>query len=1484
MRFWKGMLSLCLCLVLFAAIVQPMQAEAASNVTVYLDPQGGSDSADGLSEAAALQTYDAAYAKVKTANGGTIVLLSDLVITEDKRLPSTASDVPVALTSKTGAEGVVGTTNIRFNAPTTLENLTVKLDKASSNVIIFAEGKKLTIGENVNSVGTDGYYFSLAGGKRWAACSSAELVVKSGTWRNIYTSVYGYKSGSTVAGVSGTAKLTMTGGTLTGFITPSYTSNAVTGNVEIDLSNMSATSIYCAPTQNGTVTGNVNVILREGAKITGSVYAGGLGTGSVTGSVNITLAGADTSGYSRLAKGGGSDYTGSVGSAHLTMQYGTLGTVSSSFDTVTVDVPAEKTLVISGTTVTANSVKTEGTVAFTGAATLNATNIIGTMNCGIAGDMTYNQNFVVAAPGSDVVFPAGSGVTEENGKWACRSLENFRGLVVNYDAGVTVSIYQGFSTNTKVTPYLVEGNTAYYPNLAGKYRMVASRTGYVKMSKNIYISPEEATTRVEENVKLVKRDGAWDPEYVRRLTDEALAQFPSDKSLWPEYSEIFTTPAFAEGRQEHKFTTQAEMEALIAEHDDANDDMYVYSIGTTPTNPAFDIPLVLFTQTDLSGAKTMEEAAELVKANGKPTVHYHAQIHGNEHASGEAALASILMLDGKWGEDVLDSLNIYIIPRLNPDGAYRDERVIPSQNQDANRDSFNLELYESQRRTYAYHLFEAEVVLDGHEYTVSLDETSRGHKDLMYSAPRAPYATSELVTQVDAIAEAIAAKEKANGLSCGWYSGNVSSTGAATFNGYSFQNGSIYYLLESYGIYGGTYTFERRVMAHISAVEALLYYIDENAEAVNNAVNNQWQKLIEDGKKYGDGDMIVLDATSHEVEKYSMEGKTVNLVTGELTDTIFTGTVGEIIVREREAPTAYIVPADHKEIEYILWHTALHGIKSYKIPAGAMVMAQHVGGSTTEAVLTEEQSTIFANGAYVFGMDQKTARLLAYLMEPDVNDVAEYDGTYAQKGVFQLEDGEYPVYRYVRDLNADGKIDYDQLRGAPQGLTVTLPTDGNNGVISGLNATELYEYREEGSETYIAVAAGSTQITGLAQGKYYIRLQATATQEASAEAMVSLYSNVIVYLDQANGSDDNDGYSESAPVKTIDVAYAQMAARLTDASKGASGTVVFLSTYENTAYNLTFPKHDFPVTLTSKTGAEGLHYNVTGTTNNRLVNFMGDTTLKKMTLTVTASGSYNYLCAGGNKLVIEEDVITAGNQTFMLVGGRYTTSVTNADLTVKAGTWGNVYFASYGATHNGPVKFTMTGGTIKNYMNPSYSKTVTGDISLYFENVELPQLYGGNAKSGDVIGNVDITLGQGVTFRSFYAGSRDAGNISGTVTVTVDGADLTGLHLYGKCKTAGTVGKSVLVYKSGTLGTYSDFDEFVDQSVTEPEVVRGDLNNDGHVSDADAMYLLRYTLFGDSRYPLNQGGDVNGDGNVSDADAMYLLRYTLFGDTRYPLH
>ena len=65
------------------------------------------------------------------------------------------------------------------------------------------------------------------------------------------------------------------------------------------------------------------------------------------------------------------------------------------------------------------------------------------------------------------------------------------------------------------------------------------------------------------------------------------------------------------------------------------------------------------------------------------------------------------------------------------------------------------------------------------------------------------------------------------------------------------------------------------------------------------------------------------------------------------------------------------------------------------------------------------------------------------------------------------------------------------------------------------------------------------------------------------------------------------------------------------------------------------------------------------------------------------------------------------------------------------------------------------------------------------------------------------------------------------------------------------------------------------------EFLVGDIDKDGVVSDADAVYLLYHTIFPED-YPVNQPVDYDKDGVVSDADAVYLLYYTIFPED-YPL-
>ena len=64
----------------------------------------------------------------------------------------------------------------------------------------------------------------------------------------------------------------------------------------------------------------------------------------------------------------------------------------------------------------------------------------------------------------------------------------------------------------------------------------------------------------------------------------------------------------------------------------------------------------------------------------------------------------------------------------------------------------------------------------------------------------------------------------------------------------------------------------------------------------------------------------------------------------------------------------------------------------------------------------------------------------------------------------------------------------------------------------------------------------------------------------------------------------------------------------------------------------------------------------------------------------------------------------------------------------------------------------------------------------------------------------------------------------------------------------------------------------------------GDVDDNGDVDFDDALYLARYTIFGESMYPLLADGNVDNINGVDFDDALYLARYTIFGESMYPLY
>ena len=604
--------------------------------------------------------------------------------------------------------------------------------------------------------------------------------------------------------------------------------------------------------------------------------------------------------------------------------------------------------------------------------------------------------------------------------------ENVKGLVIQVLTGIKVSVMTEFEEGTTLTPtatYEGNGYTYYhYANLLGNLRCKTSGAGRYTQTTNIVMTQEKNETRYVLDLTPGETDGAgWAPSSINSYTEEVYNNgLISDLSLWPKYSEILTSPYFTVEHQEHQITTQSQMEEYLKSLDDADDDLYIYSAGTSGLY-RHDIPMVVFTRTDLSSAKNAQEAAELM-GQDKPTVLYRCQMHGNEPAAGEAALSMISWLDGQLGEELLDKLNICVIPRQNPDGAQNFERTLMG-GIDPNRDSLRLKTPEIISYMQICQWFDPELIIDGHEYKTGTTKNTFTGGDILVGLGYTLDNSSEFVDFNIEISRKIFDAMAENQLDYRYYTNTVNSVNANLSRAYASLQGTMFVLLETRGIGNGLDMYERRIVSQVVSAEALLRYVAENAEKVQQLVDAERQMIIDQGAVYSQNTVVRLKTQLVDDITLRHPGRKHNQEDGipqEVTETpkTYTG-----VTRSRIAPTAYVIPAGEGFTENVLKLMDKHAISYTFIPAGSTVKLQQYDMNESDC-LTDEKSVTFENGAYVFCRNQVRGNILSMIMEPDVDDVAEHQGTLVQQGMIHGTNGVYPIYRYIHNLNTEGFIDY----------------------------------------------------------------------------------------------------------------------------------------------------------------------------------------------------------------------------------------------------------------------------------------------------------------------------------------------------------------------------------------------------------------------------------------------------------------------------
>ncbi|SIR28195.1 Zinc carboxypeptidase [Peribacillus simplex] len=501
--------------------------------------------------------------------------------------------------------------------------------------------------------------------------------------------------------------------------------------------------------------------------------------------------------------------------------------------------------------------------------------------------------------------------------------------------------------------------------------------------------------------------------------------------LFPDPNVSFNTPAFKQNKI--AFTSQEEMLDHLKSLSHKYNNIQFKTIGKSTEGR--DIPMLLFSK----------DSKRPNKASHKPLIWIQGQIHGNEPASGESTLVLAQWLaEGKLG-DVLDKVNIAIVPRVNPDGSYYFKRYTAN-DMDANRDYLKVEYPEVQTIHQSIDDYEPEVILDVHEYTVNPAPLKKvgangsiASYDLLISSAKNLNIPNQLRKASDELLlpNVFKALKKEKLSYHDYYTLDTSDDGVLTAtegstearigrNALGLKN-TMTYLIETRGINIGRTDFKRRVFAQATAQAAFIKTTAEQANKVKKAVKQAETEVVQKGRKANDNDKIVITSENKLVKDQKLT--VVDLAKAKMVDAsidwLDSTDAYPTLVRDR--PTAYILQPEYKNIAKKLQLLGVEvkqlkkpmkiAVESYRVKDLKVSAVLESGHSTREVTTTVTSTTQdFPKGSYVFDMAQPDANFISLALEPEgIDSYVTFNFIPADKGK------ELPIYRYMQSSSLPAK-------------------------------------------------------------------------------------------------------------------------------------------------------------------------------------------------------------------------------------------------------------------------------------------------------------------------------------------------------------------------------------------------------------------------------------------------------------------------------
>jgi Zinc carboxypeptidase len=511
-------------------------------------------------------------------------------------------------------------------------------------------------------------------------------------------------------------------------------------------------------------------------------------------------------------------------------------------------------------------------------------------------------------------------------------------------------------------------------------------------------------------------------------------EVPAVAARYPDPAVEIPTPAFATGKTD--FTSQAELETFVDDLARRSRDVRVRVAGYSQEHRA--IPLLVF-------ARPAAASGSDVQKNGKPTVLIIGQQHGNEPAGSEAALALAAELSAGPRSRILDRVNVLVVPRANPDGAYHFVRGLAN-GADVNRDHLLEGTPEGRALGHVFVEYQPDIVLDCHEFGVKTRWFEK-FGGLQRHDALIQYATvSNLPPALTEMAEALFRQPmikalNAAGLTQSWYyassydmSDKVVSMGGVvpdTGRNIAGLRNAVSFLIETRGVGIGRAHFKRRVQTHLIAMNSMLDSAAANGPALMEMVRHERADVA---AAAGVGELVV--AGSATLTRHTLE--LVDPETGEdkNVDVDWRSALQMQVRQKRSRPYGYLLLASEVEAANRLAHL---GATVLRLQQDASVDGQRYritrlqeskkedvrrndddGAANVVQITTEVEPARLAvkTGDFYVPMDQPLANVIAAALEP------ETQSSYAANHVLMLpkvdatQPAFLPLYRMPNALVA----------------------------------------------------------------------------------------------------------------------------------------------------------------------------------------------------------------------------------------------------------------------------------------------------------------------------------------------------------------------------------------------------------------------------------------------------------------------------------